>query len=206
MPRLVIMAKLPRAGGVKTRLARAIGDVEALRFYRHALHNTVIRLSGDPRWQTILAVTPDNAIEAHGWPCGLIRVAQGSGDLGARMHHLMTVLPPGPVIIVGSDIPGLCRSVIARAFAALGGSDAVFGPANDGGYYLVGLKRLPAIPVIFHNVRWSSPFTLKDSVANLGCRAISYVEELPDIDEGRDYEAWRTAGGDLLLSVRSSAA
>ena len=129
-PRLVIMAKSPVAGRVKRRLARGIGDVAAIRFYRNALNHTVARLGADPRWRTYLAVAPDHAVAAPYWPSAgkIPHILQGAGDLGARMQALFDRLPPGPVVIVGSDIPRISPAHIAHAFKLLGRADAVFGP------------------------------------------------------------------------------
>ncbi|WP_420561082.1 TIGR04282 family arsenosugar biosynthesis glycosyltransferase [Tepidicaulis sp.] len=191
-PQLVIMSKLPRLGQVKTRLARDIGAVEALRFYKTASAALMRKLGQDPRWQTLLAVAPDSAVDEPGFfPPHLPLVAQGGGDLGARMGHLMRSLAPGPIVMIGGDIPDIESRHIAAAFKALGSHDAVFGPAEDGGYWLVGLKRFPRVPEIFGQVRWSSETTLDDTLANLKGARVALLEALPDIDTGADFHAWR---------------
>ena len=147
-PQLVIMAKTPAIGRVKTRLARDVGAVEAVRFFRVTAAGLIRRVACDPRWRTVLALAPDRAVHQPGiWPDDLPRIAQGPGDLGARMGRLFRDLPPGPVVIVGADIPGIRAAHVAAAFAALGRHDAVLGPAEDGGYWLVGLKRRRASQV-----------------------------------------------------------
>ena len=99
----------------------------------------------------------------------------------------MRGLPPGPACIVGADIPGIRRHHIARAFAALGDHDAVFGPATDGGYWLVGMKRnAPPPATLFKNVRWSSPSALSDSVAGLPGLRIAMAATLSDVDTAAD--------------------
>lgn len=187
-PQLVIFAKLPRAGAVKTRLARDVGWGRALQFYRRNLRALIDTLAPDPRWHTSLAVSPDKAAGPHPvWSHpGVSVVPQGGGDLGARMDRVMQTRPPGPVVIVGSDIVGITRADIADAFARLGEADAVFGPALDGGYWLVGLKRRPHVPRAFEGVRWSSSATLADTLENLaGCK-VAMLGEKRDVDEGRD--------------------
>src|SRR4249920_3926098 len=79
--RLVVMAKAPVAGAVKTRLAREIGVATATRFARQATAALLQRLARDPRWQTTLAVSPDAAVASRCWPPGIARIAQGRGDL-----------------------------------------------------------------------------------------------------------------------------
>lgn len=105
----------------------------------------------------------------------------------------MRDLPPGPVVIIGSDIPDISRGHISGAFAALGKTDAVFGPSEDGGYWLVGLRRRPRIADIFDDIRWSSEETLGDTLRNVKAAALSVamLERLRDIDTGEDYEGWR---------------
>ncbi len=188
-PRLVIMAKCPVAGRVKRRLARDIGDVAAIRFYRGALARTVLSLGADPRWRTYLAITPDTAVTAPCWPSSgnVKRIPQGAGDLGARMQSLFDGLPPGPVIIVGSDIPAIRSDHIARAFKLLARSDAVFGRAPDGGYWLVGLKRSPRRLAPFAGIPWSTEEALAATVANLCGRSVAFAPGLSDVDTGEDY-------------------
>lgn len=193
-PQLVVMARRPLLGAVKTRLAGGIGAVAATRFYRRTTLDLLRRVGSDPRWQTRLALSPDRAVHDEGvWPRGLARIAQGPGDLAHRMGRLMRDLPPGPVVIIGSDIPDISRSHIAAAFARLGKSDAVFGPAQDGGYWLVGLRRRPRVTDIFGNVRWSSEYALGDTLRNVDAAGLSVatLETLSDIDTGEDYERWR---------------
>ncbi len=193
-PQLVIMAKRPAIGRVKTRLARDIGSAEALRFFRGATASLIRRVARDPRWQTVIAVSPDNATYDCGiWPAGIPRIPQGGGDLGARMGRLFRELPPGPVVIIGADIPGITRKHVATAFAALGNHDAVLGPADDGGYWLVGLRRRPRIAEIFAAVRWSSEHTFDDTANNIRGQGMSLaiVGTLADIDTGADFSKWR---------------
>src|SRR5262249_6946753 len=165
--RLVIMAKAPIAGAVKTRLAREVGSVAATGFARHAAAALFARLGHDRRWQTSIAVTPDPSAASWLWPMGAVIIGQGRGDLGQRMQRLADRVPLGPLVIVGTDIPKIAPQHIATAFARLGSCEAVFGPAADGGYWLVGLRRRPRRLTPFRRVRWSSAQALSDTVANL---------------------------------------
>ncbi len=183
---LVVMLKEPRAGRVKTRLGHEIGMIPAAWWFRHQSAALLRRLE-DPRWRLVLAVSPETALHSRVWPGHLPRVAQGRGDLGARMARLLQGLPPGPVCIIGGDIPGIDRAGIARAFAALGSHDAVFGPAHDGGFWLVGMKRIARPPAgLFHDVRWSGPHALADSVKSMGRVRIALVDTLCDVDTAED--------------------
>ncbi len=190
---LVIMAKAPRLGRVKTRLAKDIGKVPAWSFYRHTLARVSRPLARDRRWQTWLFVSPDASVfKDRIWPVKTHRIGQGSGDLGARMERTMSILPPGPVVIIGADIPDIHPAHIAAAFRTLGAHDTVFGPATDGGYWLVGQRRRPRIFGLFDDVRWSSSHALADTVANLPTGAsVGYLESLSDVDDGPSFKAYR---------------
>ncbi|MBO23481.1 MAG: hypothetical protein CMM26_14065 [Rhodospirillaceae bacterium] len=195
-PHLVIFARAPRRGAVKRRLAADIGPGAAYRFYRQTLFDVTRRLGGDPRWRTWLAVTPDlDAMRPGLWPPvpGVQLIGQGSGDLGMRLARPLRRLPPGPVIIVGTDIPDIESRYIASGFAALGNHDFVFGPATDGGYWLVGARRCPAVPRgLFRNVRWSSNHALADTLAGLPADArVTMLDALDDVDNGAAWSAWR---------------
>ena len=183
------MVKEPRPGRVKTRLGRETGMVAAAWWFRHQTAALLRRLD-DPRWRLMLAVSPDReGLQSRIWPAHLPRLPQGRGDLGDRMGRLLRGLPPGPVCIVGGDIPALDAPHVARAFAALGGHDAVFGPAADGGFWLVGMTRVAAPPAtLFRGVRWSSPHALADSVASLPRARIAMVDTLRDVDGAADLD------------------
>jgi rSAM/selenodomain-associated transferase 1 len=193
------MAKLPVAGGVKTRLARDIGIAGATRFARHAAAALLQRVGYDRRWRTVLAVAPDRGTRSRAWPRAMARTPQGSGDLGRRMQRIFDCRPGGPVLIVGTDVPGVRLAHIAEAFRLLGRHDAVFGPAADGGYWLVGLKRRPRVLRPFAGVRWSSRHALADTLANLEGRTVAFVATLSDIDDAGDWRASAHAIGRRVL-------
>ena len=185
------MVKEPRAGRVKTRLGRDIGMAAAAAWFRSE-SAALLRRVRDPRWRVVLAVSPDiQAQHRQIWPADLPRIPQGPGDLGRRMARAMGQFR-GPVCLIGADIPQLSRGHIARAFAALRGHDAVFGPATDGGFWLVGLRRGGlARPRMFDGVRWSTPDTLTESRAALGHLRICLADRLSDVDTAEDLRALR---------------
>jgi rSAM/selenodomain-associated transferase 1 len=195
------MAKLPVAGQVKTRLAREIGVGAATGFARHSIANTVARVTRHVFWQTALAVAPDGGVVAPVWPRGVQVIAQGPGDLGARMQRIMDRSAPGPVVIIGTDIPGLCAAHIRRAFHLLGGHDAVVGPATDGGYWLIGARRRPRVLRMFAQVRWSSRHALVDTLKNLSDGSAAHVATLADIDSAEDMAANRRVIGRRILPL-----
>ena len=116
---------------------------------------------------------------------------QGNGDLGRRMQLLFQRLPPGPAIIVGSDIPAINTTEIAKAFRFLGNANAVFGRAPDGGYWLVGLRRSPRVLAPFAQVRWSGPHALADTLNNLKGQRVAFAATLSDVDTEKDYRCLR---------------
>ena len=196
---LVVFAKAPKLGTVKTRLAADIGAVAATAFYRRTLKDLLTRLGRDQRWRNWVAVSPDTAADNNGyrqsiWLPGAQVLKQGPGDLGQRMDRVFRALPPGPVVLIGADIPAIMPHHIAGAFRALGRHDTVFGPAHDGGYWLVGARRSPRIPDLFGGITWSTDLTLTDTLAKLGKAGLtsSLLETLDDIDDGVAYRKWST--------------
>jgi rSAM/selenodomain-associated transferase 1 len=186
---LVIFLKEPRPGRVKTRLGREIGMVGAAWWFRHQSARLIRRLGHDRRWRTVLAVSPDReGLASRVWPAHLPRWAQGPGDLGARMGRALRAMPPGPVIIVGADIPALRPAHVAEGFALLGRHDAVLGPAPDGGYWMIGLRRGGRAPPagLFRDVRWSSAHALADTVASLAPLDVGFAATLRDVDVAAD--------------------
>jgi uncharacterized protein len=185
-PLVIVFARAPRYGAVKTRLAAEIGAAEALRFYRQQLAMSARRLRDDARWETVFCVTPDTAL-GPGWP--LRAIAQGHGDLGGRMVRALRAAGARPSVVVGSDIPALNRGHIATAFTALRRGPVVLGPARDGGYWLIGARYGAQLaPNVLDGVRWSSAHALSDTGARLP-QAIVLDTMLDDVDDGAAYRA-----------------
>jgi hypothetical protein len=191
---LVIFMRFPVAGGGKRRLARGIGTAGAVRFQRVRVRHLLTGLARDPRWTTWIAATPDGSGP---WPSHVRLLYQGRGDLGDRLARVARRLPVGDVVMIGSDIPGISAADVADAFARLGAARAVFGPASDGGYWLVGLAGRPCRTSPFARVRWSSADTLADTIANVrGASAhrarVALLRALDDVDEAADLAACRS--------------
>lgn len=194
-PVVIVFARAPQPGAVKRRLAAGIGTAAAHRFYRETTRRLLRRIAGDPRWEVHLAVTPDVAARrGRFWPARLPRFAQGNGDLGVRMARAMQRFPRRPVVLVGSDIPALDAHHVREALDRLGRCDLVFGPARDGGYWLVGAREAGLLRGLFRRVRWSGPHALADTLANAGNCRVTLLEELADVDDAADYARWRAVG------------
>jgi rSAM/selenodomain-associated transferase 1 len=191
---LIVFVRQPALGRVKRRLAADLGAVAARRVYTALTRRALRRLAGAPAWRTVLAVTPDGA-RWRGWPRALACCPQGSGDLGRRMGRALRRLAAPRAVLVGSDIPDVTRPAIARAFAALGRARFVFGPATDGGYWLIGWRRGVWPFGALAGVRWSSAHALADSRASLPPGTpVALVDTLADLDDGA---AWRARGQSL---------
>ena len=190
---LILFVRAPAYGSGKRRLARDIGDLAALGFERLMLARLLRRLRRDRRWLLRIAVTPDRMrYRQRIWPRGIPILRQGGGDLGERMQRALAACPPGPAVLVGTDIPALAPNHIAAAFHLLGRHDVVFGPAADGGFWLVGARRSPRLPSLFGQVRWSNPHTLEDALANLPRGlAFGFAATLEDVDDGASFRRLR---------------
>jgi uncharacterized protein len=187
---VIVFARAPRLGAVKRRLASDIGDREALRFHVMTLTRLVRSLLADHRFRTVIAITPHHAR----LPFRTKQVPQGAGDLGIRMHRAFWRFPCGRVAIIGCDIPDAGPGDVRNAFRALGSADAVFGPATDGGYWLVAMSpRRPARP--FASVRWSSEYALADTLRNFADRRITRLRTLSDVDTAEDWHRLRVNAG-----------
>jgi len=178
---LVIVARKPAVGVGKRRLAADIGDVEAWRFQRSSLDRLLRTLAPDRRWRSWAAVTPDKPTT---WVRGRARaLPQGAGDLGQKLERLARRFPVGHLVIIGSDTPDVRRSDIAAAFNALRSNDAVIGPAVDGGYWLIGLRRSVRGPMPFSSIRWSSQETLTDTLRAMPGLRVALLRTCEDVDD-----------------------
>jgi rSAM/selenodomain-associated transferase 1 len=185
---LIIFAKSPESVNVKTRLASHLDEKERLKLYAALLDGTVEKLRDIPGADTLISYAGDGEYFRK---FGLRMFPQSGGDLGRKMHIAIDkVLGEGylKAVLVGVDIPGLSAEIIRRAFNLLEECDAVFGPASDGGYYLVGLKA-PAED-IFTGIEWSTEATLKQTLAKAESAGlkVSFTDTLSDIDRPEDLE------------------
>jgi glycosyltransferase A (GT-A) superfamily protein (DUF2064 family) len=168
-PLIILFARAPRLGCVKRRLAAGIGQIPALRFYRNSLRR-IIRILRN--FDSVIAVTPNGA--------------------AIRPHPNLPIITQGhrPVILIGADIPDLGAAELRAAAQALRHHDAVFGPAADGGYYLVGMsRRRPATP--FAQVRWSTAHALADTKHNFRHLRIASLRTLQDVDTAENLKNHR---------------
>lgn len=190
---LIIMAKTPRIGAGKTRLAADIGKLEAWRINR-ALQARTLREARDPRWRTLMCVTPDADLDLalpRVWPRRVARIAQGEGDLGARMGRALA--PHRNVAVIGTDCPAMTRAHIASAFGALKRAPFAIGLAPDGGFWILAARSGAAAARAMQGVRWSSKHAAADVTRNLGLGQAVWLPMLGDIDTIEDWRAYRRA-------------
>lgn len=187
---VAVFAKPPRAGEVKTRLAAELGPGVAATMAKAFFHDTWRALKAFPRARLVLASTdeelsPYGLTEAELW-------LQGDGDLGARMERIATrALATAPwVLEVGSDCPGLPLAALEDAREALLRHDAVLGPAEDGGFYLLGFRKEAAgrVTGLLGGLPWSAPTTFAETRSRLLDRGLSVAttRRWSDVDDLED--------------------
>ena len=186
-PLIIVFARVPQLGRVKTRLARGIGAMAALGFYRQTLSTILHRLTRDRRWDVEIAATPDHpAGRCWRLPARLVLHAQGRGDLGRRMLRALRRSGRRPCAIVGCDVPGLDAAAVADALTRLARSDVVLGPSRDGGFWLIGWRGVAPGLRLLDGVRWSTAQARADTLARLAGKRIEMARELDDVDEAAD--------------------
>jgi rSAM/selenodomain-associated transferase 1 len=190
---LIVFVKAPRPRAVKTRLAQAVGSDAACAAYRLLAETLFTRLSSLRNVQ--LRFTPDDAGDQinlwlrNGWK----KKPQGEGDLGTRLVNAFEdAFRCGfkRVVIIGSDCPEVQAGDAEAAWAALQDHDVVLGPAIDGGYWLIGLRREQ--PVLFEKVSWSSKDVFSQTLTraeSAGLRT-KLLRELSDVDTEEDWRAF----------------
>jgi len=201
--RILVFAKAPRAGEVKTRLAGTIGADRATQVYSEWLETLVTQLdrarlaplqlwvSPDARHPLFRRLAKKSGIELHNQP---------GGDLGQRMHEVMlrTLARCDSAVLIGSDCPVMQPDYVRRALAVMdAGVDTVLGPVEDGGYVLLGLRA--AVSALFTDVPWSTQRVLQVTRQRLldAGGGWAELETLWDVDSVADYRRWQ-----LLQSAR----
>jgi len=182
---LIIFVKNIRLGKVKTRLAKSIGDEGAFEVYKHLVELTE---KASEAINIEKRIYFSDVIIEEKWP-KTAKFIQKGADLGQKMQNAIEKgLEDGykKVILIGSDLPDISPQIIQQGFSALNKNSVVFGPAKDGGYYLIGLTQPHHF--IFEDKPWSQPNLLETTLNQLQEKKISYslLEELNDIDTVED--------------------
>ena len=182
---LYIFARRPEISVGKSRLKKKIGKITGSNLYLNNLLKTLKIFYRDKRFNLKICVFPDNASKF--WSKSVFpkinRVPQGKGDLGEKMWTILSK-DRKCKIIIGSDIIGIKVKYIIEAWKKLKNNDIVLGPAEDGGFWLIGIANKKKLKFIFNNVNWDIDNTLAQLKYNLTKNNISigYIETLKDID------------------------
>ena len=191
---LIVFTRNPELGKCKTRLAATIGDKSALDVYRFLLDHTVKITS--PLSADVYVYYSEKIREIDIWDTSIFRKKQQQGlDLGAKMQHAFTeVFGMGyqKAIIIGSDMYDINTQDLEDAFLTLENNNFVVGPAQDGGYYLLGMKQLKTS--LFKNKKWGTTTVLSDTLQNLTLEKVSILPEKNDVDyfeDIRDIEVFK---------------
>ena len=185
---LLIFTRNPELGKVKTRLAKTIGEKKALEIYKFLLNHTkkvTKNIACDKAVYYSVKVRKNDI-----WDASTYQKKQQLGeDLGIRMKHaFQDSFAAGyeKVLIVGSDLIDLSEDIIEKGFIHLASNDVVMGPAEDGGYYLLGMKSLH--PNIFENKTWGTATVREDTLNDLKDKKVHLLNELNDADVFEDIE------------------
>lgn len=188
---LLIFIRNPELGKVKTRLARTLGDEEALRIYHLLLEKTRQAALGCDADRLLLYSDFVDAQDP--WSSDFFhKKTQYSGDLGARMESAFQVAfesGAGKAVVIGSDCPGLTGEVLQQAFDLLDTADFVLGPVPDGGYYLLGMKALESS--VFYDIEWSTETVRAKTLDKIQAagKTFSLLPMLSDVDTEADWRA-----------------
>ena len=196
--RVAVFAKAPRPGAVKTRLAPLLGDEGAARLHERLVHHALETANAAAVGPVELWAAPDTG-DAFFAACarrhGVTLRDQGPGDLGERMARAIgSAVAQGGMVVIGSDCPALHADDLRDAAGALATHDVVLGPAEDGGYVLVGAAR--AVPPIFEGIEWGAATVLARTRERLSSAGVAWHElrTLWDVDRPEDYARLQQAG------------
>ncbi len=184
--RVVLFTRYPAPGHAKTRLIPAIGADRAAQVHRTLTERTVQAVL-ESGLALELRVTGAPLAEFADWLGASSIVDQGAGDLGARLARAG---PPYPTLFIGADAPDLTSDILRNAADVLTRADAVIGPAEDGGYWLLGLAR--AVDGVFDAVDWGTNIVFRQTMDRLTAAGIDLVllPELADCDRPEDLARW----------------
>jgi rSAM/selenodomain-associated transferase 1 len=197
-PTVLVFLKYPEPGKVKTRLAAEVGAEVAANLYRRMLAGVLDAMQPARPEMHVVGYFDGAPLDRFAEWAALVDEwhPQSAGDLGERLAagFEWAHAREGPVLAIGTDCPDAGAEHLNAAVDALRKTDVVFGPATDGGYYLVGTRQ--HVPGFFDGVRWSTPDTLADHLAR--CRqlglSVALLPELADIDTAADWAAYQSRG------------
>lgn len=192
---LILFAKAPLPGLCKTRLIPCLGEQGAAMLQQDLLRQCVAQLCHEPLCHTQLWCDPDTthpAFQRLSVEYRLDLYQQQGADLGERMYRAMRCQSADYTIIIGTDIPLLTKDYIEQAIKALQrGDDAVIGPAEDGGYVLLGLKQVDE--ALFEEIHWGTAAVFRETCEKMTAGGLSWHENAPlwDLDTVEDLRRYQ---------------
>lgn len=187
---LIIFARNPIRGKVKTRLAATMGEEKALSIYCTLLEHTV-KITQQLFCDRYVFYADGISLNDHWLDNVYVKRNQADGDLGTRMHHAFDTLfqeSYDQIIIIGTDCFELTEDILQHAFTALQNYETVIGPSADGGYYLLGMRQF--YPFLFEEKTWSSDTVYSSTIEQLEMHQISY-KQLPILNDIDTEEDWK---------------
>ncbi len=193
---VAVMAKHPQLSKVKTRLAETIGDKKALQVYKLLLESITENCipTNNMSYQLGCFITPTEKMAEFKklYNSFAFYSTQADGDLGVKMFHAFKTILENrkaeKALLIGADIPDLNSKIIENAFIQLSSNDIVLGPTDDGGYYLIGMKK--SNKCLFENISWGSSLVLESTIqiCQYNSLSVGQLETLSDLDREDDLE------------------
>ncbi len=191
MPNTILLfVKYPQPGRVKTRIAATVGADAATAIYKELVARVWAQLPADAAI-TVCYDPAERGEEVRAWlPGAALYEAQAAGDLGVRLRVAVSSAfanGAAKVAVIGSDCVDITPAIFAETWQRLDHAEVVLGPTDDGGYYLIALRR--PTPALFENIRWSTEHTLADTLAQAGAAPTHLLPKLRDVDTHEDWLA-----------------
>lgn len=206
--RLLVFARLPELGKVKTRLAAEIGADRALEVYESMLRDVMAAIGTstpdleiEVMWPPTPTATGESLRRAFGPHALAVQTGTSLGDrLSMALSERFFFHRTETIVVIGVDDPSLTRALIDRVFALLESCEYVLGPATDGGYYLLGCRALAYDSTVFQDVEWGTPTVLGTTLTRIAAlgRTVALLPEHFDIDTAADLERYMKTAGSAL--------
>ena len=209
---ILIFVKAPVAGFAKTRLASVLTPVQAAQLYQAMAEDTYKVACQVPGSRVYVAYHPHPQSAEPRW---LLDTSQGGWfnqegeELGERLQRATArvfAASPHPLVVIGSDLPGLTPTLLEKAFGLLRAAPVVLGPSADGGYYLIGLRQPQE--ALFQEIRWSEPTVLDQTLDRVRALHLDYklLPRRADLDTSEDFQRLRNDPALLALEFRRTSA
>lgn len=190
--RLIVFTRVPELGKVKTRLNNYLKPASILALHKNLITHTLSQVSRSNIYTTVLHCAPDDQHDYIQSTCNRFEIEsenQAEGDLGYKMQQAINksfAAGIARVVIIGTDAPEISEDYISNAFTSLKKNDCVIGPAEDGGYVLIGFS--VAVDSVFNNIDWGTDQVLHQTINKLENHSFKLLSTLWDVDRPDDVE------------------